>query len=372
MNNCIQKHSILPKSVHLQKHKLIRFPMKKIVFLLLLFFAIHQISAQDEGEYRICCVGFYNLENLFDTINEEGVVDEEFTPEGKNAWTPDRYLEKLDNMARAIAGIGVGEYTPDGAVLLGVCELENASVMEDLANTEALKDRNYKYVHYDSPYYRGMDVALFYQPKYFTVLSSASHELNMPDMENFTTRAQLVVTGILDGDTVHVIVNHWPSRRGGEKSSRHLRVAAADLTRSIADSLFGIYPDAKIMIMGDLNDDPTDKSVKKHLVTVRDTNKIKAGEFYNPYENMHAQGIGSLAYRDAWNLFDQIIVSKSLTGTDYSSYKLYQAKIFNEKFLIQQEGRFKGYPWRTYSYGAYIGGYSDHFPVYVYLVKKVN
>ncbi|MCK4569249.1 MAG: endonuclease/exonuclease/phosphatase family protein, partial [Bacteroidales bacterium] len=343
------------------------------IFILLVFVIVSVYAkAQESTEYRIACVAFYNLENLFDTINEEGVTDEEFTPEGKNTWTPARYLEKLDNMAIAISKIGVGEYTPDGAVLLGVCELENASVMEDIARTDALKDRNYKFVHYDSPYYRGMDVALFYQPKYFTVLSSASHELNIPEIENFNTRAQLVVSGILDGDTVHVIVNHWPSRSGGEKRSRPFRIAAADLSRYIADSLFNIYPNAKIIIMGDLNDDPTNKSVKKHLKTNKDIERVKKNEFYNPYESLHAKGIGSLGYRDSWNLFDQILISHALTGKDYSSYKFYQAKVFNEKFLIQQEGRFKGYPWRTYSYGAYIGGYSDHFPVLIYLVKQIK
>lgn len=346
--------------------------MKNLLISLSIFLTFSIVNGQDEGKYRMLSVAFYNLENLFDTINEEGVNDEEFTPEGKNMWTPERYLEKLDNMARAIHGIGLGEYTPDGAVLLGVCELENASVMEDLANTELLKDRNYKFVHYNSPYYRGMDVALFYQPKYFRVLASASHELNIPEIENFTTRAQLVVSGILDGDTVHVIVNHWPSRSGGEKRSRPLRIKAAELSRWIADSIFKINPQAKIIVMGDLNDDPTNKSVKKYLNTSGDAESTKDDQFYNPYESLHAQGIGSLAYRDSWNLFDQIIVSRALTGEDYSSYKLYQAKVYNEKFLKQQEGRFKGYPWRTYSYGAYIGGYSDHFPVYIYLLKKIQ
>jgi endonuclease/exonuclease/phosphatase family metal-dependent hydrolase len=346
--------------------------MKNLVLLFAIMFFATGLRAQQSAEYRLVCVAFYNLENLFDTINDEHVNDEEFTPEGKNSWTPDRYLEKLDNMSRAIAGIGVGEFTPDGAVLLGVCELENAGVMEDLANTEALKDRNYKFVHYDSPYYRGMDVALFYQSRYFSVLHSASHELNMPEIENFTTRAQLVVSGVLDGDTVHVIVNHWPSRSGGEKRSRPLRMAAADLTRSICDSLFAIDPDAKIIVMGDLNDDPTNKSIKKHLGTVKDPGGMDAELFYNPYEKLHAQGIGTLGYRDSWNLFDMILVSKNLTGTDYSSYRFYQAMVYNEKFLTQQDGRFKGYPWRTYSYGAYIGGYSDHYPVYIYLIRQVK
>ncbi len=346
--------------------------MRLLIFALSFLAFSVLAKAQDSGEYRIICVGFYNLENLFDTIDEEGVTDEEFTPEGKNNWTPDKYLEKIGNMARAIHGIGLGEYTPDGAALLGVCELENKSVLRDLANTDILKDRNYEFVHYDSPYYRGMDVALMYQPAYFRVLNSASHELTIPEKENWTTRAQLVVTGILDGDTVHVIVNHWPSRSGGQKKSEPLRIAAAQLTYSIADSLFNIYPDARIMIMGDLNDDPTDKSVRKELRSTGDPEKVDGRGFYNPYLPLHQQGIGSLGYRDSWNLFDQILLSSSMVGKDYSSYSFYSAKVHNEKSLIQQDGRFKGYPWRTYSYGAYIGGYSDHFPVYVYLLKKID
>ncbi len=347
-------------------HKHFKLSLLVAVFLTL----ITTSCTQEKGEYSMHCVAFYNLENLFDTINQEGVTDEEFIPAGKKKWTSDRYLEKLDNMARVISLIGVGDSTPDGAVLLGVCELENAGVMEDLANTDILKDRNYKFVHYDSPYYRGMDVALFYQPKYFTVLSSASHELNMPEIENFTTRAQLLVTGILDGDTIHVIVNHWPSRRGGEEGSRHLRVAAAELTRSIADSLFNISSHANIIVMGDLNDDPVNKSVKETLGTNKNPEGMNKYQFYNPFENLHTVDYGSLAYRGSWNLFDQILVSRALTGEDCSSYKIYGANIFKEEFLIQQEGKYKGYPWRTYSYDDYIAGYSDHLPVYICLKKQ--
>jgi endonuclease/exonuclease/phosphatase family metal-dependent hydrolase len=336
-----------------------------LAFLTLLFATSCQIQKSNKN----ACIAFYNLENLFDTINEAGVVDEEFTPEGKKAWTPDRYLEKLDNMARVIHGIGLSEVTPDGAALIGVCELENASVMEDLANTDILKARKYKFVHYDSPYYRGMDVALFYQPRYFTVLSSSSHELNMPEMENFTTRAQLLVTGVLHKDTIHVIVNHWPSRRGGEEDSRHLRIAAAELSRSIADSLFNIDPKAKVIIMGDLNDDPTNISVKEYLKTNNDIEKLKKDEFFNPFENMHIEGVGTLTYRGQWNLFDQILLSHSLTEKESSSYTFQQANIYKEEYLIQQDGKYKGSPFRTYSYDDYISGYSDHLPVYIYLMK---
>lgn len=316
------------------------------------------------------CIAFYNLENLFDTIDQENVADEEFTPEGQKEWTQERYLEKLDHMARVIYQIGVSTTSPDGAALLGVCELENAGVLEDLANREILKERNYKYVHYDSPYYRGMDVALFYQPEHFTVLSSSSHELNIPEIENFTTRAQLLVSGILSGDTIHVIVNHWPSRRGGEEGSRPLRIAAAKLCRSIVDSIFNINPQARIIVMGDLNDDPGDISIKKYLNTSNDRGSLESNQFFNPFEDMHEpDSIGTLTYRGKWNLFDQILLSPSLAKDGGSSDVFVKAGIFKKDYLIQQDGKYKGSPFRTYSYNNYISGYSDHLPVYIYLSK---
>ena len=339
------------------------------LLLLVILIVFISASCQTNKSNQNACIAFYNLENFFDTIDEVGVSDEEFTPEGKKAWTPDRYLEKLDNMAKVIHDIGLDELNPDGATLLGVCELENKDVLTDLASTDILKDRNYKFVHYDSPYYRGMDVALFYQPRYFTVLSSSSHELNMTDIENFTTRAQLLVTGILNGDTIHVIVNHWPSRRGGEEKSKHLRIAAAELSRSIADSLFMINAEARIIIMGDLNDDPHNVSVKKYLKTSDKIETLGKDEFYNPYENIHTDSVGTLTYRGKWNLFDQILLSKSLTEGKASSYTFLEAKIYKEDYLIQQEGKYRGSPFRTYSWDDYISGYSDHLPVFVYLSK---
>lgn len=341
----------------------------RLAFIALFLAVIISSCTTKKDVYQKHCVAFYNLENLFDTINDPNVVDEEFLPGGKKDWTSDKYLEKIDNMATVIQGIGVTDTTPDGAVLLGVCELENEAVLQDLAHTEVLKDRDYKIVHYDSPYYRGMDVALLYQAKHFKVLSSSSHELNMPEMENFTTRAQLLVSGILSEDTIHIIVNHWPSRRGGEEKSRHLRVAAAQLTRSISDSIFSINPNAKIIIMGDLNDDPNNVSVKEYLNAVPNINGIKKDEFYNPFEAMHTDEFGSLTYRGKWNLFDQILVSASLATDDISSLKITEAHVYNPDFLIQQDGKYKGNPYRTFSYDKYISGYSDHLPTYIFLIK---
>ncbi len=327
--------------------------------------------AQDK-QYKIVSIGFYNLENLFDTINDiENAISEEYTPDGPKKWTSERYHEKLDHMALVISKIST-DITPDGIALLGVSEIENRGVLEDLVKDPQIKDRNYKIVHYDSPDYRGVDVGLLYQPKYFEVISTASHTLTLPGDTNFRSRDQLVVTGILDGEEIHVIVNHWPSRSGGEKKSRHKRNAAGDLSRFIVDSLLTLNKDAKILVMGDLNDDPVNPSVKDHLRTKGKIDQLEEGDLFNPYFKLYRDGIGSLAYRDTWNLFDMVIVSQALVGDDKSSYKFYNAHVFNKNFLKQKDGAYAGYPFRTHAGGVYKGGYSDHFPVYVYLIKEVK
>lgn len=328
-------------------------------------------TAQNTRNYRVGCIAYYNLENLFDTENDTTINDEEFLPEGRNQWTESRYQDKLENMASVIAQLG-SELIQGGPAVLGVSEIENRRVLEDLVATEELKDIGYQIVHYDSPDRRGVDVGLLYQPKYYTVLNSNSHRLTIESEDDFRSRDQLAVSGIFDGDTIHFIVNHWPSRWGGEKNSRHLRIAAAQLSRSIIDSIDNIYPDAKIILMGDLNDDPSDVSIKKYLKTSSKKDKIPKGYLYNPMEEMHKKGIGSLAYRDAWNLFDQLILSSSLVTGDHSSYQFHAAKVFNKQFLVQEEGRYKGYPFRTFGGGTYLGGYSDHFPVYIFLIREIK
>ncbi|MEZ5198735.1 MAG: hypothetical protein R2764_20815 [Bacteroidales bacterium] len=214
-------------------------------------------------------------------------------------------------------------------------------------------------------------MGLLYQPKYFKVLSTHSHTFSMEDT-NFRTRDQLVVTGVLDNEEIHVIVNHWPSRSGGEKKSRPKRNAAADLTRHIVDSLFALNKEAKIFVMGDLNDDPVNPSVKEHLRTKGKESDLEEGDLFNPFFKLYRDGIGSLAYRDNWNLFDQVIVSQGLLGNDKSTYKFYKAMVFNKNYLKQKEGAYAGYPKRTYSGGVYTAGYSDHFPVYVYVIKEAD
>ncbi len=342
-----------------------------LIFITLSFLILREAMAQDKEEYKLACIGFYNVENLFDTINDPKTNDEEYLPDGANAWTNKRFSEKLENMAHVISLLGT-EITPDGVAILGLSEIENKYVVEELIKTPALKKRNYKIVHYDSPDYRGVDVGLIYQPKYFQPFNTKSYNLSIPELIDFKTRDQLVVSGVLDKDTIHIIVNHWPSRRGGTARSQPRRITAADLSRHIVDSLNMVYQDAKIFVMGDFNDNPTDISIKKHLKASGKTEKLKEEELYNPYEPIFKKGIGTTAYRDVWNLFDMIIISESLVTGKNGGFKLYKPVIFSKEFLIQQSGRYKGYPFRTFGGGVYLGGYSDHFPVYLFMVKKVN
>ncbi|MCD4792616.1 MAG: endonuclease/exonuclease/phosphatase family protein [Bacteroidales bacterium] len=338
----------------------------------LLLFSIVLISTTAKAqtkEYKIGCFAFYNLENLFDTIDSKDTYDTEFTPEGKKVWNSEKYYKKLDKMAEVISQIG-DEYIKGGPHILGVSEIENRSVLEDLIKMPQLLSSDYGIVHYQSPDERGIDVGLLYRKDFFKVLQSSSHVLKFDFDKDDETRAQLLVTGLYDGDTIHIIVDHWPSRGGGELASRPKRNAAGDLARQTVDSLFNINKDAKIIVMGDLNDNPDNESVKKHLKSNRSIDKLKDGELYNPYYNIYKKGVGTNAYRDAWSLFDQLIISQGLISDDKSTYVYWKSNIFRKKFLIQNEGKFKGYPKRTFSYDRFQNGYSDHFPVYMFLIKE--
>ena len=318
-------------------------------------------------------IAFYNVENLFDTENDPITFDDDRTPDGKDHWTEEIYQSKLKNMAKVIAEIGKN-VSGTAPAIVGVCETENRKVLDDLVNQDALINEDYGIIQFDSPDRRGIDVALLYRKNIFTPTNYTKHELLIYDNNDVTkrifTRDQLVVSGLLDGDKIHLIVNHWPSRSGGEARSRHKRLKAAELNKHIIDSLFSIDPYSKIITMGDLNDDPTSPSVKKVLNTKADKDEVGLKELYNPMEEMYKQGLGSLAWRDGWNLFDQMIISAAFLDKDYSSYRFYQAGIYNKSYLANPRGRYKGYPYRSFANGSYTGGYSDHFPVYIYLIKE--
>jgi hypothetical protein len=347
----------------------------KSLLVLLAFVCISNVSAQDEKRFKIHTVAFYNLENLFDTINDPLKFDERSPIMEMKSNRSEVYKQKIKNMARVVANIGADKANNSPAVI-GVCEIENRKVLEDLVNDPLLLGKDYGIIHYDGPDSRSIDVALLYQKALFKPIDSSSHELLIYDTETrkrVYTRDQLLVKGKLDGDLIHVLVNHWPSRSGGEARSRFKRVAAAKLNKRIIDSLQSIDPYAKIFTMGDLNDDPTNNSVKKVLKAKKDKKKVPLKGLYNPYERMFTdKGWGTTAYRDALSLFDQIIFSQPLLEDDYSSFRFWKAGIYNPAYMFNKRGRWEGYPFRSFADGGFTGGFSDHFPVYVYLIKEVE
>jgi Endonuclease/Exonuclease/phosphatase family len=344
--------------------------IKTLVTALFIIFFNKIFSQNHLKVFSIRTIAFYNVENLFDTINNQRKFDDDFTPTGKNHYTSTIYWSKINHIARVISEIGRSK-TGNSPTLMGLSEVENRTVVQNIINSKYLKDKGYGIIHYDSPDERGIDVALIYLKRYFKPVSQAKHTLYIykKNGKRDYTRDQLLVSGILDGELIHIIVNHWPSRSGGEAKSRPFREAAATLNKKIIDSLLKINPKAKIITMGDLNDDPTSPSLKKVLKAAGEKSKLKPTDMFNPMEELFKKGNGTLIYRDNLSLFDQIIISPSLVKKDYKSYRFYLANIYNPSYIITKEGRFKGYPFRSYSYGKYIGGYSDHYPVYIYLIR---
>ncbi len=331
------------------------------------------LVGQLQKNYKIRTVAFYNVENLFDTTNDTLIFDDDRTPEGNYRWTQERYKKKIENLAKVIFEIG-SETTKTSPDIIGVCEVENYGVLEDLVNHHLLQEKNYGIVHFDSADDRGIDVALLYKKAAFNPTSFKSHRLLLFDEEGNRdyTRDQLVVDGYLEEEEIHFIVNHWPSRRGGESKSRPLRIKAAQLTKRIVDSINYQNSDAKIIVMGDLNDDPRNASLKKILKSKGNIKKLDSVSLFNPMEKLYRKGVGTLAYRDKWNLFDQFLLTPCLISENKTEYSYWKAGVFNPKYLQTKSGKYKGYPFRTYVGTTYQGGYADHFPVYLYLIKKVE
>ncbi|MGL5635472.1 MAG: endonuclease/exonuclease/phosphatase family protein [Bacteroidales bacterium] len=341
--------------------------MRNLFLSFALFLSVLATSAQKK--FAVYGIAFYNIENLFDTI--PGDNDKEYTPNGPNKWNTMKYQSKLKNMAYAISQLGMDK-SPIGPAVIGVAEVENRTVLEDLVKTGELAKRNLQVVHEDGPDYRGVDVGLLYNPKLFKYEGHQSRTLVDKEEPRFRTRDQLVVRGRIDGELFNIIVNHWPSRRGGEERSRPKRAIAAQLTKDIVDSIQRVTPESKIVIMGDLNDDPNNYSVKEVLDAKKYEKEVKPGGLFNPFWSIFDKGIGTLAYKGQWNLFDQIIISYNLLGKDRSSLKFWKAEVFSKDFLKTQEGTYKGYPKRTHAGGVWTNGYSDHFPTLIYLVKELQ
>ncbi len=344
----------------------------KMILLTVLLGAVTSLCFSQKQTYKTAIIAFYNLENFYDTVNNTMINDDDFLPTGAKNYTGKIYLNKVEHLATVLSQMGT-DINKDGPALIGAAEIENDTVLHDLVSHPLLQSRNYKIVHYDSRDIRGVDVALLYNPKYFKVLSSYKLFVKLPAgaKSSYFTRDVLWVKGILDGDTVHVFVNHWPSRLGGEERSMPGRFAAAQVDKNMIDSIQRYNPNAKIIMMGDLNDDPISPSITKVLGAKGNINEVKPGGLYNPWVNMYKKGIGTLAYQDAWGLFDQIMISCSWLDKTQAGYFYYQPHIFNKEFMVENIGRYKGYPMRTWDGNTYRGGYSDHFPTYLVMLKKV-
>jgi len=351
--------------------------MSKKTLLMLLFSAIFMtgFSQKNGKKYAIRTIAFYNLENLFDTINDVTKNDEASPIMELKSNKSKVYWDKIDKLSSTIAKIGLNK-TNTSPAIIGVSEVENLNVLEDLIASQHLAKNNYGIIHYDSPDKRGIDVALLYQKKYFNPIY---HEAFNPNIyqknRKVYTRDQLLVSGYLDDELIHLIVNHWPSRRGGEAASRPYREKAAYQNTQIIAQIRTQDANAKILVMGDFNDDPTNSSLKKVLQTKSKKAEINKGDLYNPYEDLFRRGYNTLKYRDKINLFDMIFFTSPLLDKgekDFSTYKMYKAKVFNKRFLTTKKGKYKGYPFRSFSNGRYTGGYSDHYPVYMYLIKEKN
>ena len=336
------------------------------------------LSVAQQADAYVRCVAFYNLENLFDTIHDEGKNDYEYLPDGGMKWNSLKYEHKLMRMAEAISQLGTDE-DPRGAMCVGVAEVENIGCLNDLCKElKTTYNRTYTPILIEGPDRRGVDVGFLYNPDLFKVSKVNGYPLkaHYTDGGVVKSRLQLVVSGYIMGsgrpEKIHVIVNHWPSRYGGELSSRPTRDTAAMLTRTICDSIYRKEPRAKIIIMGDLNDDPMNHSCKDILQARKTREEVTEQGFFNTMWLKLESGVGTLFYRGSWNLFDQIIISEPLLSEQIDSEKwcYWKSQIFNKPFLTVQEGSEKGAPLRTHKAGVWQDGYADHYPTMIYLIKK--
>lgn len=345
--------------------------MKKNLFLLFLLITAGVCVSRAQG-YNIYGVGFYNLENLFDTKHDEGKNDYEYLPEGRNKWTEMKYNSKLRNMSTVLSEMGTDVLPGVGCAVIGVSEVENRHCLEDLVNQPKLKARNFKFVHVEGPDKRGVDCGLLYNPKFFTPqkVRLVPYVYEKKEDEGHATRGFLTVTGTLAGERITVIVCHWPSRG----ATSYYRELAGRQVRVIKDNLMKEDPNAKVIIMGDMNDDPRDRSMSVALGAKRDMKEVEPGGLYNPWWKLHDTGTGTLTFGGSWNLFDQIVVSYSLLHQegrqDYNTLKFRQHQIFRRDYLFQQEGQYKGGIKRTHAGGVWLNGYSDHLPTIIYLMKE--
>lgn len=361
--------------------------MKRILLIIAVFLQVvlssAQTSSDKKGAGRDYVIGFYNLENLFDIYDDPAKNDEEFLPDGKNKWTEAKYTKKLHNMATVIRSMA--ETNGRFHTILGVSEIENRLVLEDLVSQPEIASANYQIVHYDGPDVRGVDVGLLYRPDQFTYLDSESipFDFNSSKIEfmmsgeartKFKTRDILMVHGLIDGEHFAFYVAHLPSRIGGK--GWDLRSRGAEIIYEHSMKMMEKYPGIKIAVMGDMNDNPTDESMVTFMHGKEKPEEVGKEDYFSPFLSMLKAGYGSLAYQGVWNIYDIILVNENLLNAPDGGLKLrpvgkkgFYGVVFKKPFMITQKGQYKGYPFRTFSGGSFIGGYSDHFPTYIVLSK---
>lgn len=355
------------------KHNKALQSMVRLIFIagfLLLVAARQQSNPSDDYQrYRLM---FYNVENLFDTENDPNTNDDEFTPGGSRHWTNKRFYSKLNNIYKVI--VAVGGWEPPTVV--GLCEVENLLVLQKLIFETPLKKFGYDIVHFDSPDSRGIDAAMIYRKDKFTPLHSEPIPVTFPDDPLSKTRDILYVKGLIgDLEMVHIFINHWPSRYGGYMETKPKRNRAAEILKHKTDSLFAINPAVSIVIMGDFNDGPEDQSISEFLQAKKPIAEPQTINLYN-LMTVERSGwkFGTLKYREYWDTFDQVIVSGGLlSGQSALSVNPNQEVIFRGDFLLQPDERYMGMQlFRTYSGFKYLGGFSDHLPVYVDVLMSLN
>lgn len=348
------------------KKSVFYFLSKHISYTLLLIVFCNPVdlSAQTESNYRSFRIMFYNVENLFDPWDDTLTMDEEFLPDGNRYWNRQKYEAKLNKLYKTIVALG-GWETPS---LIGLCEIENKRVLKALLFQTPLKKIDYGIVHFDSPDRRGIDVALLYRKDRFTPLYSGKYAIVFPDDTNYATRDILYVKGIINElpeDPLHIFVNHWPSRRNGQMASESRRMIASASLIALVDSLILKEEGAKIIIMGDFNDQPENRSIT-NLVSVRASSSNDSLAFVN-LAGLWSGETGSYKYRGQWYMFDQIIVSRSLIR-DRSTFRIDKDsfQVFHPSFLLTQDKNYLGLkPFSTFYGFSYRGGFSDHLPVMV-------
>ncbi|MBE6304136.1 MAG: endonuclease/exonuclease/phosphatase family protein [Bacteroidales bacterium] len=332
----------------------------------LLILALFTTLAVYPQKEKYCSIGFYNLENMFDTIHDEGKNDYEFLPKGVNEWNSKKYNYKINNIASILSQLGT-ELQPSGAAIVGICEVENKNVLNDLVKADGLTRKKWEYIHMESEDNRGIDCALLYDPKQFSPATRQLVPYRNSGGSRHRTRGFLVVGGTLAKEQLHIIVNHWPSRYSKSPS----RERAATQIKALKDSIFKLHPDTKLIIMGDFNDNPDNISLKDSLRARRSLAEVNtAHDLYNPFWNiLRKEKKGTIKYRDRWQLYDQIIVSGNLCDKKRKGLKYSKSEIFVRPYMMNAEGRYKDYPKRTHADGKWLNGYSDHLPVVIYLYK---